>query len=566
MKNITSIGLAAFVAWTLVLFAIARSQDEAKPESGKPAQPSRAELRDKQLDVSLEARDIERVLGKLKRASELAKTRIGEAATAAEAVSTALDRGDSQSARGDARQAAEMFREVAKQLEALLAEETPQRIAAARNLANQLAITERQFAQQFQGVLNPQASGKGKVDPKSQNKPGKTQGQNGDGVSGKKDGSPSENQPKNGQGSNQQSPQEKPGDEKKNGEPNSGSDPKKNGAEANTAGGGKPDPQAEPKDGSGGGNKKDDKDPQQGPGGGSKEPQELKDVSGGGGGESKDKSERKDKRGGGDAMTDAERREALAARAEQLAQTGRTLEDILKSIAESTDPADKAAVAKVDAILKETDLLKAIEAMQQAADLIRNNKLDDARLGSLDVGDRMEIAAQRLDAAYRTIVAPQAEELRTIEQQLAALREELEQLETPSQIAAWHRQARELLDKMEKLGISETVRKEFLEEMKKAGLSVDGARSAFKWGLVNDRYAAPPGYAALMLRVQEEVQARIQTLLLGDITSATDEATPPKYQDLVERYYRVLSGESGEKKPEIQNPRLETNTKPDIRN
>jgi hypothetical protein len=101
---------------------------------------------------------------------------------------------------------------------------------------------------------------------------------------------------------------------------------------------------------------------------------------------------------------------------------------------------------------------------------------------------------------------------------------------------------------LEKLGINEKLKEEFLEEMKKAGLGVDGARSAFKWGLVNDRYVAPAGYGVHLIRVQEEVQVRIQTLLLGDITSGADEATPPKYQELVERYYRVLAGDSEEKK------------------
>jgi hypothetical protein len=568
MTNSIYKSLAA-LALAVAMTAAAGAQDETKLEPAPLVKPSTAELRDKQLDVSLEARDIERVLGKLKRASELSKTRIGEAAKAAESASTALDRGDSADARQDAKQAAEMFREIAKQLEALLAEETPQRIAAARNLANQLAMTERQFAQQFQGILNPaQSGGKGMVDPKSQVQPGKAKGQRGDGQAKMKDDPSKEPDPKKGQGSKQGPPENKGAAANKDGESTPGraqNNPKKNGDEENTSGGGKPDPQVEPKDGAGGGQNKDDNDPQEGPGGrGSKAAEEPKD--GDGGGTAKDKGKRKNERGGGGAMTQEERREALAGRAEQLAQTGKTLEDILKSISESTDPADKEAVAKVAAILKETDLLKAIEAMQQAADLIRTNKLDDARLAALDIGDRMEITAQRLDAAYRTIVAPQAEELRTLEQQLADLREELDQLQTPSQIAAWHREARELLDKMEQLGISEKVREEFLEEMKKAGLGVDGARNAFKWGLVNDRYVAPAGYGVHLLRVQEEVQARIQTLLLGDITSAADEATPPKYQDLVERYYRVLSGDSGVTKPDVRSSKSETTPKPEGRN
>ena len=115
------------------------AQDEAKPEAAPPTKLTRAELKDKQVDVSLETRDVERVLTKVKRASELAKTRIAEAATSAESASTSLEKGDSKAAREQAQKTSEMYKEIIKQLEALLAEETPQRVAAARNMANQLA-------------------------------------------------------------------------------------------------------------------------------------------------------------------------------------------------------------------------------------------------------------------------------------------------------------------------------------------------------------------------------------------------------------------------------------------
>ena len=187
MKTYSRIMYGAF-ALVVMQVGIAPAQDETKPEAAEPVKatkPTRAELRDKQLDVSLEARDIERILGKLKKASELSKTRITEAAKVAESASTSLDKGDSKAARAEAQQTAEMFQEIAKQLEALLKEEAPQRIAEARQLAQQLAKAEREFAEKFQGALNPvQAVGQGKIDPKSQVQPmtdpdGKMQGSQG---------------------------------------------------------------------------------------------------------------------------------------------------------------------------------------------------------------------------------------------------------------------------------------------------------------------------------------------------------------------------------------------------
>ena len=169
-----AVGLVIGLLARLVLAQDQTSTETAAPEPVKTAKPSRDELKDKQLDVSLEARDIERVLGKLKKASELAKTRITEAATTTESVTTSLNKGDAKTARAEAKQASEKFKEIAKQLEALLKEETPQQIAEAKQLAAQLAKLEREFAEKFEGALNPTRASSGaktKLDPKSQVKP-----------------------------------------------------------------------------------------------------------------------------------------------------------------------------------------------------------------------------------------------------------------------------------------------------------------------------------------------------------------------------------------------------------
>ncbi|MDZ4687045.1 MAG: hypothetical protein SH850_18365, partial [Planctomycetaceae bacterium] len=236
---------AVLLSWA----TIAAAQDNAA--SDQP-QPSRSELRDKQLDVSLEARDIERILTKLKKASDLSKERIAEAANVSEGVSSSLERGDSQAAKTNAEQAAAMFQEIAKQLEALLAEETPQRVAAARNLAAQLSRTERQFAQQIQGVRNPtQAGGTGKVDPKSEVKPMSGQPNPQAQGSGQKPNSDN----KTGAGGGEKKPDDDmPRDGQSGGKPNDKDDPKKENGTGDT--GDKPMPADKP----------DGKEPQPGTG------------------------------------------------------------------------------------------------------------------------------------------------------------------------------------------------------------------------------------------------------------------------------------------------------------
>ena len=608
MKTFSRLTFAAALALAVMQAAVASAQEETNPEAAVPAKPTRAELKEKQLDVSLEARDIERVLGKLKKASDLAKERITEAAKTAESASTSLEKGDSKAARAEAQLTNEKFKEIVRQLEALLKEETPQRIAEARQMAQRLAKAEREFAETFPGVLNPpQAGGKSKVDPRSQVKPmaspdakgqggqaqAGAQGKRGGGKLGDKketedkkdaDGKTGEKKEPNGAGAGKEEDkkngdepkpegnggdgkkkeepkpdgdgaggkrkekEDKPGDKKDDGG-GSGDDPKDK-PPMGGAGKGKDEPKPGEKpmpDGAGGGTKKKDEKKPGDSGDGADGDDPLKKEGGGSSGDRKDKMDdkRRDGIGGGGLaeMTAEQRRELVASRAEQLAESGKTLQDVLNEIAKSTEPGDKEAVAKIQEVIKEIDINKIVAEMGQVANMIRSTKDADARLSSTDIAERLEIMAQRLDGAYRTIVAPQTEELRKVEAALAALRDQLEKLETPSQVAAWHREVRDLLDKLEKLGVSPKDR-EFLEkEMTKAGfgLDVDRTKRAVNWGIVGNYYVYPAAYNFALIHLQEDIQERIQTLILGDLGNVSDDATPPKYQELVNRYYEVLS-------------------------
>jgi hypothetical protein len=475
----------------IVLGSISASLAQPEsPATNGPAVPSRDELRDQQLDATLEARDIERILTRLKRASDLSKERIAEAAKVAESASAAIERGDSKSAEVEARQAAEIFREIARQLEALLQEETPPRVAAARNLAEQLSALERQFAKEFPGALNSESSsGKGKVDPKSVKR---TRGQG------------EESPPKAGERMTEKT------------ETEAGKS-----AEKDDRGEGQP--------GAGGSGDKERKD--------------------GAGGEGENKEKRKESSGGGTAdvgMTEDELRLALAAKAAKLAETARTLQDVLRSIAESTEPGDQEIARKVAEIIKETQLDQTFAGLKQAETRIRGGALQEVRLAALDAADRLEIAGQRLDAAYQAIVAPQAETLMQIERQLAELRDRQQELKTSAQVAAWHRDVSQLLQQLEELHPDSEKRELLLEAFQKAGWGTPTFQQEVRrWNLDGGHFVLPQNYDRLLAQVQDELQARIQSLVLSDLTSIADEATPPMYQDLVERYLKVLSQERG---------------------
>lgn len=468
----------------LMLVLATTSPSPAQTETSAPAAPSvptRAELRDRQLDATLEARDIERVLTRLKRASDLSRERMTAAAAVAEAAAAAIERGDSKSAEAATRQAAEMFREIARQLEALLQEDTPQRVAAARNLANRLATLERKFAEQFPGMLNAARNASaGTVNPKSQERPR-----------------------------------------------GSGASPPPGAAENPTDKG------------------KSDKPGESRPGGGQTGSDQKPEQTVGGSGGTRQEADRT-RPAAGSAQADDDRREALAEEAANLAETGRTLQDVLKSLAESTEPGDQETAGKIAELLKETQLNEMVAAMQQAPGRIRNGELEQVRLAALDAADRLEITEQRLDATFQAIVAPRVETLMREERKLADLRNRQSELKTPSEVVAWHREVDQLLQRLDELGVSSKLSEAIRDELRQAGWGRPGFQRAVRaWALVDDRYVLPGSYDRILVTLQDELQTRIQNLVLADLSSVADEATPPMYQDLVERYLKVLSQERG---------------------
>ena len=346
---------AAAILLAAMQARVVPAQDDAKSEP-TPSKPSRAELRERQIDVSLEARDIERILGKLSKASELSKTRITEAAKSAEAATSALERGESTVARTDALQAAEMFEEIARLLAALLEEETPQRVAAARDMANALANSERQLADELQRPIGqggqpakePSTKKGAAGDANSALNPQKGAGNENQGDPADKDGNGPTEKTKSAAKEKDTEVAAEPDRQKGTTVPGKQKDP------AGTGGTGEqPDPVKEkPKDQPGTGGDKQDP-AEEGKGGAAKTKKDLPGKIGtadepkvernSGAGDKSEKDPKVGKSlgpGGGNArraMTDDERREALAARAEQLARNGQTLQDILKRISESSE-------------------------------------------------------------------------------------------------------------------------------------------------------------------------------------------------------------------------------------
>jgi hypothetical protein len=430
--------------------------DQNKDGSGdekKPAGPSREELVQKQADIVAEAADIQKVMEKINGLSDLAKSRIAEALKTAETASGSLDRGESKEASKAAEKASGMFRELARNVEALAAGETAQKIAMARNLSEELSQTEREFAN---ALDREQRSGMSPGQP--QDKPQKS---------------------KSGQG-------DKPSD-----------DPEK----SKGSGSGGKEPADEPKGGGSGSDGRED----------SKE------------------------------NAAASRADKLAARADRNAEAGKTLEDILKAIARSNEPADKEAVRQITELMQQGKLGEAVKRLELQGAALRAGNVRETTAEAREMADRFEVTAQKLEGLHRSIVAPRIAELMQTEREAAELKEKLDRLEAPGQITDWHREAEALLDELEKLGIAEESREELVDAMKEAGWSADRLRGNWDWVLNRGYYGAPLVYHRSLRSIVADLHDVIQELILGDMRDEGDENTPPQYERLVERYYQVLS-------------------------
>ncbi|HEV3003533.1 MAG TPA: hypothetical protein VGX78_03690, partial [Pirellulales bacterium] len=400
-------------------------KEEEEPGSERMAgqqggEHARQELEDRQLDIAADSREVEKALGKLKNVTDLAKERMAAAAKSAEAAAEAIGQGKMDEAGTPAGDAKEKFRELVEQVAALVAKEQADRIAAAQQMAANLAREQ----QDFRDKLANSGEGGGEGEPQEDQKPRPGKGES---DSGEKSDSP-----------------------------------------------------------------------------------------------------------------------GLGGAAQRIADDAKTLADVLGAVAKSDSPEEQAAAKKVEDLVQKLALKALTERLSDLPDQVRNGKLEDAKTAAGDGAERMEAAAEQLGALRRSIVAPQVDELAKLEQELAGLDDRLDELDTDPQVTGWHVDADTLLEQLDEAGIDEDLRKEFVDEMRKAGWSVD-RRGVWRWART-DRgyYVAPARYRTLISRLASSLRSRMQELMLGDLAAGGDEPIPPQYQDLVDRYYRVLASERRE--------------------
>ena len=109
--------------------------------------------------------------------------------------------------------------------------------------------------------------------------------------------------------------------------------------------------------------------------------------------------------------------------------------------------------------------------------------------------------------------------------------EKLGNLSTEAEVAAWKREMAALLRDLEKARIDGV-----------ADLA-DALRvsAGWHWDDAHRHLVAAGPVITSLKAVSFQIKDRVQDLILKDLASARDEATPPVYRELVERYYEVIS-------------------------
>jgi hypothetical protein len=216
--------------------------------------------------------------------------------------------------------------------------------------------------------------------------------------------------------------------------------------------------------------------------------------------------------GTGNGEDDKKKTPGLGAAAEE----AKSLKDVLENLAGSGAASDADAARKAAGILKQEDLAAAIARLEKPG--------AGADTGERkDLADRFAALGQKLDRAYREAVAPRLEALAKLEREANDLEQRAAGADDP---ADWRR--------LRQQGAA------FAERLEAAGLggAGDDLRAVLKAGV---GASGREGFRRAVAVAHARVVAKLQEFVAGDRFASGNEAVPPEYKDLVERYLRALS-------------------------
>ena len=244
--------------------------------------------------------------------------------------------------------------------------------------------------------------------------------------------------------------------------------------------------------------------------------------------------------GSSDSPGDAD----LAGRAALLADSGLTLQDLLEALASMESQGDSEAPQEVRRLLSDGELARVVERMEGIERLVRKADASVMRLETREIAEYLERLGLRLDTLQRRIVAPRLEKLMALEREASDLRGRLEKQDSRLAFEQWHHEAEKLVRSLNDSSAAGHGADGLLDAMRGAGWG-DGLRSVWEWAEVDRRYTPPAVYVNSLGVIITQLQQDIRELLLRELMTSDDEATPPEYRELVDRYFEVLSRDIG---------------------
>lgn len=199
------------------------------------------------------------------------------------------------------------------------------------------------------------------------------------------------------------------------------------------------------------------------------------------------------------------------------AESAKSLKDVLENLAGSTAAADADAARKAGGILKDENLKDAIDRLNKAG----AGDMSERK----DLADRFAALGQKLDQAYREAVAPRLEELSKLERMANDLQQKAGTADDAADFRRLQQAAGDFLEKLDAAGLS--------------NLAGDDLRNALRSpNTPAGRDLIGRGFAL----THTKLLSKLQEFVTGDRFTTGNEAVPPEYRDLVERYQRALSG------------------------
>jgi hypothetical protein len=202
------------------------------------------------------------------------------------------------------------------------------------------------------------------------------------------------------------------------------------------------------------------------------------------------------------------------------AEKAKTVKDVLEQIAGSGSEGAADAARKVAGIMKQEDLAAAIARLEKQG-------TEGDRGERQDLTERFAALGQKLDQAYRETIAPRLEELARLEREAS----ELEKRAAAADDGAdWRRLRQQGADFLAHLEAAEL-----------GGLANEDLRNGLRSGVVQ---AGKEMFGRGVAAAHSRLVAKLQEFVAGDRFTTGNEAVPPEYKDLVDRYLRALSAGS----------------------